>query len=259
MGGAVTFAARQAQRLSLRAGIVTRAGPDAALETLLPGVALAGRPSMESTSFENVYDGAHRRQRVLVQAEAITAEDVPPAWRAAPIVLLGPVCGEVSPGFGATFPRSLVGVAAQGWLRRVDRQRRVRRRAWTGLPFWSDCHVLFVSEEDLGRRRDQLEQWTAEVPVVVVTRDRRGARVYSDGRWHHIGAFAAREVDPTGAGDIFAAAFLVRYHESEDVAAAARFASAAAACSVEAPSLEAVAARGEIEARMKEHPEIVLR
>ena len=255
----MTFAARQAQRLGLRAGIVTRVGPDATIETLLPGIALAGRPSVESTSFENVYDGAHRRQRVLVQAEAVTADDVPPAWRAAAIVLLGPVCGELSPGFGATFPRSLVGVSAQGWLRRVDRQRRVRRRAWTGLPFWSDCHVLFVSEEDLGRRRDQLEQWTAEVPVVVVTRDRRGAEVHSDGCWRHIEAFPAQEVDPTGAGDIFAAAFLVRYHENEDVAAAARFASAAAACSVEAPSLEAVAARGEIEARMKEHPAVVLR
>jgi len=175
------------------------------------------------------------------------------------MVLLGPVIGEVPPGLGEAFPRSLVGVSAQGWLRRIDRQRRVWRRAWSGPPFWSGCQVLFVSYEDLGRRRDQVSRWAEEVPVVALTADRRGAHLHVEDRWRSIKAFPVREVDPTGAGDVFAAAFLVRYHETEDVAESARFASAAAACSVEAPGIEAIAGRREIEARMEAHPEIVLR
>ena len=258
LGGPATFAAVQAQRLGLEVGVVTRVSPDVALEQRLPGIALAGRPSAQTTAFENVYEAGRRRQRVPRMAEPLEAEDVPEAWRGAPMVLQCPVCGEVPPGLGTLFPRSLQAVAAQGWLRRLDRQRWVRRRAWVGPPFWANCRALFVSDEDLGRRRDQLTRWTEEVPVVVMTQHQRGTRVYADGRWRHIEVLPTREVDPTGAGDVFAVSFLVRYHETEDAAESARFASAAAACSVEAPGIEGIAARDQIEARMEEHPETVL-
>ncbi|OGO52785.1 MAG: hypothetical protein A2148_05220 [Chloroflexi bacterium RBG_16_68_14] len=259
LGGTATFASEQALRLGLRVGIVTRVGPELALQEVLPDVEVAGRPSIATTCFENVYDDGRRHQRVLAQAEPIGAEDIPSTWRGAPMVLLGPVIGEVPPGLGETFPRSLVGVSAQGWLRRIDRQRRVWRRAWAGPPFWSDCQVLFVSYEDLGRRRDQVARWAEEVPMVALTADRRGAHLHVENRWRSIKAFPVREVDPTGAGDVFAAAFLVRYHETEDAAESARFASAAAACSVEASGTEGIVGRREIEARMEAHPEIVLR
>jgi sugar/nucleoside kinase (ribokinase family) len=118
--------------------------------------------------------------------------------------------------------------------------------------------VLFVSDEDLGERRDQLERWIKEVPIVALTRYRRGAQVYSAGSWRQIRAFPTVERDPTGAGDVFATAFLVRYHETKQVAESARFASAAAACSVEGAGVDAVADRAAIEARMEEHPEILL-
>lgn len=259
VGGTATFATAQAQRLGLRAGLVTRVGPDVTLEDVIPKAMLAGRASIRTTRFENVYDGSRRRQRVPVQAERLTMDDVPAGWRSAGIVLMGPVCGEVPAGMATAFSGSLVGVSAQGWLRSLDREHRVRRRAWSGPPFWSGCEVLFVSDEDLGRRRDQLDCWTAEVPMVVVTRNRRGARLQMNGRWQSIEAFPAREVDPTGAGDVFAAAFLVHYHEKGDAAQAIRFASAAAACSVEAVGLEGIATRQEIEARLEEHPEVALR
>jgi len=97
------------------------------------------------------------------------------------------------------------------------------------------------------------------VPVVVLTRDRGGARVHERGAWGEIAAFPANEVDPTGAGDVFAAAFLVRYHETNDTSIATRFACAAAACSVEAPGTARVATRSVIESRMAKHPEIALR
>ena len=258
LGGPATFAAVQAQRLGLEVGVVTRVSREVALEQWLPGIALAGRPSTQTTAFENVYEAGRRRQRVPRVAQPLEAEDVPEAWRGAPLVLQCPVCGEAPAGLEALFPRSMLAVAAQGWLRRLDRQRWVRRRAWAGPPFWTNSRALFVSDEDLGRRRDQLDRWTDEVPVVVLTQYQRGTRVYVDGRWRHIKVFPTREVDPTGAGDVFAVSFLVRYHETEDAAESARFASAAAACSVEAPGIEGIAARRQIEARMEEHPEIVL-
>ncbi len=259
-GGTATFAAVQAQRLGLQVGLVTRVGPDVVIGDMLPSdLTVAGRASICTTRFENVYDGAQRQQRVPARAEPVSADDVPGEWRTAPVVLLGPVCGELGADLGAQFPDSLVGVSAQGWLRSVDEDHRVQRRMWEGAPFWSDCEALFVSDEDLGGDDGQLARWTAEVPMVVVTRNRQGARLHMDGRWQRIEQFPAKELDPTGAGDVFASAFLVRYHETKDAAESMRFASAAAACSIEMPGFEGVAGRDAIEARMMSHPEVVLR
>lgn len=260
LGGTVTFAAVQAQRLGLRAGIVTRAAGDVDPRAALPGIDVSVTPCSVTTSFENIYVDNRRRQRVPKQAAPISYDEVPAGWRSAPIVLLGPVCGEL-PADGAPRPfrRSLVGASAQGWLRRLNRERQVRRHAWNGPPFWRGCQVVFVSDEDLARRRDQLERWTAEVPIVAMTRANRGADVAVEGRWRTINAFHEHEVDPTGAGDVFAAAFLVRYRETRDVAKATRFAAAAASLSVRAPGIDGIATRDEIEARLREHPEIELR
>jgi sugar/nucleoside kinase (ribokinase family) len=259
LGGTATFAAVQARRLGVTAGVVTRTAGDIPFGELLPDIEVAGRPSEATTNFENVYERGQRRQRVPLQAEPIELEDVPDGWRSSPVVLLGPVCGEIAPGIGDAFGGSLVGVSAQGWLRELDNDTRVHRRAWDGPPFWAGSRVLFVSDEDIGEETGQLEAWAQDVPVVALTRYRQGAEVCLEGRWLRIDAFPADEADPTGAGDIFATAFLIRYHETGDAAEAARFAAAAAAYSVEGPGIERVATREEIEARMAQHPEIALR
>ncbi len=258
LGGTAAFTAVQAQRLGLHVGVVTRASADAALGDWLPGADLAGRPASTTTAFENVYDPGRRRQRIPRLAEALEPEDVPASWRSAVIVMIGPVCGEVAPDMSTLFPRSLVGVAAQGWLRRRDRRQEAQQQAWRGSPFWSGCQALFVSEEDLGPEREQLVRWTSETPIVVLTQGRQGAMVHTEGAWRHIAAYPSKEVDPTGAGDVFAAAFLVRYYETKETETSARFALAAAACSIEGPGIEAIAGREQIEERMKQHPEIVL-
>ncbi|MEX0786551.1 MAG: PfkB family carbohydrate kinase [Dehalococcoidia bacterium] len=259
LGGTASFGAAQAQKLGLRVGVVTRVGPDLEMAGIMPKIEIAGRPAARTTTFENTYEGATRRQRVAAQAEPIEEQDIPDAWRDAPMALIGPVCREVSPELPGVFANALVGIAAQGWLRELDAEGHVRRSQWTGPPFWSSCRLLFVSDEDVGDRPEQIDRWAADVPVTVVTRERRGARIHEHGRWRAIDAIPAREVDPTGAGDIFATAFMVRYHETGDAAQAARFASSAAAWSVEAPGIDGVAGRAGIEARMMEHPEVVLR
>ncbi len=257
LGGAAAFASVQAHRLSCSVGAVTRAEADVLNDPLLSGIEFAGRSSETTTIFENVYDGASRRQRVPRQADAITEEDVPTAWYKAANVLLGPVCGEVPPDISRLFPNASIGIGAQGWLRTVDEEGHVQRSVWSGGPFWKGCRILFVSDEDLVDE-DQLDRWVEDLPIVVLTLERRGARVHHDGRWQQIHAFPAEEVDPTGAGDVFAAAFLVRLSESDDVSESTRFAAAAAACSVEARGVDAVATRDQIEERLAKHPEVVL-
>jgi sugar/nucleoside kinase (ribokinase family) len=259
-GGTVTFAAVQAHRLGLRAGVVTRAGADTDVAEKLRFADVIQLPSPVTTSFENVYDGGRRRQRVHAQALAIEPEDIPVAWRDAPIAFIGPVLGEADARMAQMFAEAtLVGVSAQGFLRALDADGRVVQASWQGEPFWRGADVVFASDEDIAAGDAALEAWTRDVPVVAMTESWRGARVYSDGRWRRMDAFPENEADPTGAGDTFATAFLVRLHETGDVDEAARFAAAAASISVGGVAAEAIATREEIEERLARHPEVVLR
>lgn len=258
LGGTVTYAAVQAQRLGVSSAVVTRTGPDIPLADLLPGMDLTSHPNEHSTCFQNIYRDGRRRQHLPSRAGPLTVDDIPERARQAPVVLLGPVAGELPPGIGTLFPRSLVGVSAQGWLREVAADGLVVPRVWNGPPFWEGCRVLFVSDEDIGGTDGQVARWVREVPIVALTMARRGARIHMEGRWRHIAAFPEQEVDPTGAGDVFAAAFLVRLWETEDVAEATRFAAAASSLSVGGVGVEAVPTRAQIEERLAEHPEIRL-
>ena len=260
LGGTVTFAAVQAHRLGLSVGVVTAGGADIDVQRELPFAEVRQRRSAQSTSFENVYVAGARRQGVLSRADAIPRDDIPEAWRSAPIVLLGPVLDELDPGLAASLPSAVVcGVSAQGWLRGIDGGGRVVHQPWGGAPFWPGADVLFVSDEDLSDDRAQLDRWTAAVPVVAMTESWRGARVYSDGAWRRMPAFPEDEVDPTGAGDTFATALLVRLHETGDVLEAARFGAAAASISVSGIAAESIPSRDEIESRLRQYPEVALR
>ena len=104
-----------------------------------------------------------------------------------------------------------------------------------------------MSEDDTGDDREVLADYVARVPVVVLTTGWRGATLYWEGRALAISPRPAREVDPTGAGDVFAAAFLIRWHETGDPVAAARFANIVASFSVEGPGLSAIPTRAQVE------------
>jgi len=259
-GGTPTFAAVQAHRLGLSVGVVTRTAGDVDLQSLLPFAQIVDAGSRLTTTFENTYAAGQRTQHIRAIGDPIALADVPAGWRAAPVVLLGPVWHEVAPSMASSFDGgSLVGVSAQGWLRSADAQGGVQHTPWTGDPYWQGARVLFVSDEDLSGGGDELERWTADVPIVAMTESWRGARVYADGHWRRMESFPEAEVDPTGAGDTFATGFLIRLHETGDVGEAARFGAAAASLSVGGIVAEAIPTRAEVEARMRNYPDVALR
>ncbi len=75
--------------------------------------------------------------------------------------------------------------------------------------------------------------------------------MYYDGIHEHIPAFESEEVDATGAGDVFGAAFLLRYYETKDAVESAIFASCAASFVVEKEGVEGIPCREEVEKRME--------
>lgn len=264
LGGAASYASAAARNLGLRAALLTACAPDLPLAQMLPGIDVHAAASKLSTQIRNVYSEGRRHQTVPQRASVLRAEDVPPAWRRTPIVLLGPVVGEIGEALAACFPDSLVGVGAQGWLREIGpggRVHPVHPSCWNDEPVLRHANALFLSDEDVPPEDAPaaLERWCEMLDTVAFTRGYGGADVCHRGEWRHIDAFPAAVVDLTGAGDTFATGFLVRFHETGDPWDAARFGSAAASLVIEGEGITGVPSRAQVEARLRANPEIVAR
>ncbi|QBD80664.1 ribokinase [Ktedonosporobacter rubrisoli] len=265
LGGTVTFAALTAYRLGLAAGIVTCADPEliSQLPTFLPSIALHARQSAQSTTFVNQYQEGFRTQYLRARGESLQVSDVPQDWLEAPVVLLGPLAQELAPDFVQLFRRrqgAIIAATPQGWLRRWDADGRVWPTPWQDalrvLPF---LDVLILSHDDLlpfanGNRQEAdaiLAQWSLHVPLLIATDGRHGATLFRHGETQRFAAYTITEVDPTGAGDVFAAAFLTHLYRHGDPARAVDFANSTASFSVERQGIEGIPTLELVEERMR--------
>lgn len=265
LGGTVTFAALTAYRLGLAAAIVTCSSPEwlEFIQTHLPEIGLAGRTSTETTTFVNTYHEGFRTQILQARAGELTGEDIPAPWLNASIVLFGPLDQEFTPALIRHFPHhpgALLAATPQGWLRSWDAAGRVSPSPWTAanevLPM---LNVLILSHDDLlpfagGSRADAdaiLSQWSTQVPLLVATDGRHGATLFQRGQKETFPAYPTLEVDPTGAGDVFATAFLVHLHRYKDPRQAVDFANCVASLSIEQEGIAGIPIWEQVQQRMK--------
>jgi len=252
LGGAVTYAALQARKLGWEAAVLTAAGPDFEPARDLSGVDVFARTGAATTRFTNLYEpGGERRQVLSARAGPIDLAVLPDAWRDPDVLLLGPVAGEVAAGTAAAFAAEVVGAGAQGWLRAFDADGTVSACDWPdpGADL-AGVHVLLLSEHDLKDAGERARTFLTYVPIVALTRGWEGSRLFTRDGVQDVPTLPREEVDPTGAGDVFAAALLVGYHETGDVAEAAAFAACAASCAVEGVGASSLGDRAEIERRL---------
>ncbi len=261
IGGTVSFAAITALRLGRRPTVITRAAADTDLSELPPGVDLRILPSPQTTTFANVYTAHGRVQYCYSQALPLTADDIPQPLRRARAVLLGPLVNEIGPDMAPIFPpETLVAAVPQGWMRRWDERGRVYSKPWENaaeiLPY---LDVLVLSIEDIEFDLSRLDLFVQQVPFVVLTQAREGCILHQRKEDNtvariHIPPRPAREMDPTGAGDIFTAAFIIRLQETGDPVQAARFANVTASFGVEKEGVAGIPEREQVLAYMAEHP-----
>jgi sugar/nucleoside kinase (ribokinase family) len=255
VGGTATYASITAHNLGYRAAIVTSAGPDVDLDEALPGISVARVHCRETTTFQNIYQEGRRRQFVRAVAAPLTPEAIPPQWRRVPIVLLGPLAQEFGETVVELFPAALIGVTPQGWMRQWDSSGSVSPCPWAGGQYLlPKADVLTLSEEDVGGDLSVIQEYVNLTRIVVVTSGWQGSTVYFAGEVRWFPTRPVVEVDPTGAGDVFTAAYLVRLWETEDPWEAARFANIVASFSVEGPGVTAIPVRAQVEGGLVTNP-----
>lgn len=252
LGGTVSYAALTARAFGKRVGIVTACREDLALPEL-DGITVLRKKSPVNSTFENIPTDLGRIQYIRAVAEKITAEDIPPVWRNTPIVHLGPVAAELELNLARAFPNSLLGITPQGWLRAWDEKGHVSFTDWPGgIDVLQHAKVVVLSLEDVRGNEDVIQEYSVDVPVFVVTEGASGARIYWNGDVRYIRPPQEVELDPVGAGDIFAASFFIRYYDTRDPWESARVATQIAARSVTRPKLAGVPTPAEVHAVLTE-------
>lgn len=252
LGGTAAYSALTARALGVKVGIVTASGPETSLLSLkdIPVISL---DTPQSTTFENIYTDHGRIQYLRAQAARIDFEAVPPTWRNSPIIHLGPIADEMEAVLPASFQPSLLGLTPQGWMRQWDAEGRVSLGEWThSETALANAGAVVISREDVNGNDELIEHMAHQTRILVVTEGPAGSVLYWNGDRRRFRAPEVREVDPTGAGDIFAAAFFIRLLNTRDPWEAARFATQLASCSVTRVGLEGIATPREIEECMME-------
>jgi sugar/nucleoside kinase (ribokinase family) len=248
-GGSALYAAVTAHRLGLSVGLLTSHGDDFPLEVIPPKIEVVSVPAADTTRFEHRHDPGGRVSHVRAAAGPLTMAAVPEDWREASLTLLAPVIDEVEPMIATLFTDGAVGAAAQGWVRQVKPDGLVVPRPWRSPErLLQSVQALFLSREDIRGQEAEVIEWFQRVPVGVLTADREGALVFVNGERYEIHPRPAIEVDPTGAGDVFAATFLIQYQRDGDPWQAAAAAACAGSLAVEGEGWSTVPDRATLDA-----------
>ena len=246
LGGTVSYSSLFAEKMGMKTGVLTSFGRDFEFQNLFQNISLQNIPSAFTTYFKNEYNGLARQQYLLKKSNNIFPKDIPSEWENAKMVLLGPIANEIDFSILDKFPNALVAVCPQGWMRRWDKEGKVFQEMLEDWSVFRNVDMVILSEEDLNYQLDLIPQLAALFKILVVTKSEEGADVFFNNNKHTFSGFDSKVVDPTGAGDVFATAFLIRYFETKDVQASAIFANSAASLCIEKKGIAGISSREEI-------------
>ena len=270
LGGGVAFGGLTLARLGLRTGVVVGIDPPGAIADELQLLRDAGADVrlvhlQRSPVFENVETPTGRVQTCLEPGHAIHVDVLPDEFRPARAWLFAPVADELPEAWAAVPPPgATVAVGWQGLLRELSRGDRTRRRRPRPSSLITRADIVGVSRHDVDLHTPLDVLWRLLKPgaTLLMTEGILGGWrlvLGSDGPIERRGfpaISAGRELDPTGAGDVFLAAYLATrvgsalggsLRHGSDL----RLAAAAASLAVEEPGLRGVPELAEVASRLR--------
>jgi len=220
IGGGPYHAGRALRLLAARETLVARCA-DADRRFLLPRLARLGLPlqvlrSAQTTEFSFAYDGDTRLMSIDAIADPWTVREARSVDRRVRWL-------HVAPLVRSDFPVETLAELARGRRVLLDGQGLVRRPELGPLRLDADFDPELLRYVSILKLAEEEAEIAGDVDVRerIVTLGSRGALVYADGRETHVPARGLGR-DPTGAGDAFAAAYLVSRASGHPPVAAAR-------------------------------------
>ena len=148
---------------------------------------------------------------------------------------------------------TIIAVCPQGWMRQWDENNKVFHQIMDDFSFLTKANFTIMSEDDVNNDQSIIERLASLLPVLVVTKSEQGCDLYIDNSKHSFPAFTTSVVDSTGAGDIFATAFLLYYYKYKDYFQAAKYANVAASFCVEKKGIQGIPNQEMIENRYSKY------
>lgn len=247
-GGAAAYAGLLSHRLGYDTAVLTAFGDDFQFASQFKGIDLHVVPSPETTVFENIYHDGQRTQYLHSRATPLTPAELPAHLQHPKTVLLGPICDEVSFEFLDYFAsqNTITCACPQGWMRQWDERKLVSPKSIADWQVLAKADIISMSEADVAGNWDLINHIAFFTNILLVTQGASGAVVFEKGERRHFPALPVQELDPTGAGDIFAAAFLLNYAEGRNIETAVQFAHLVAGLSIQGSGMGSVPGRAEI-------------
>ncbi len=231
------YASRTALAWLDHVAVLTAAGDNFDSAAAFPGVDVRRIPAPSTTQFRNIYANGGRRQIVWPCPVRIGARHLTDELLGSRIIHLAPVCNEVEADMLSRIPpAAFVGVTPQGWLRRWDEQGTVYAAGWEDagiiLP---RANAIVLSIDDVAGDWRLVRNWASQTSILVATQAAEGCMLFLNGAPIHVPAPPVAQVEPTGAGDIFAAALFITLQQGCEPARACAIANCIAANSVTFP------------------------
>ena len=158
---------------------------------------------------------------------------LPVGWLDAPLVHLAPLVDEVDYSIASHFPDATVLLTPQGYLRRWDADRRVHFKRWLDKDVLSQVNIVIFSKADIVGAPELEYEFAQASEHVIVTDGIKGGIYYHNGQPTPYAPYPVEEVEPTGAGDVFAASLLASLLKvNHDMQSALKVAARLAAISV---------------------------
>lgn len=233
-GGTVWFSSLSARRLVDHVGVLTAAAAGHDTARVFPQIDVRRVDSPVTTQFENIYMPQGRIQYTRPSPVKLTPAHLTVDMKRAKIMHLAPVCDEVSPTFASDVSDDVfIGVTPQGWLRRWDATGRVTPKPWeSAKEILARADATVISIDDVNGDWRLALTWAAQAKLFVVTQNKQGCILFLNGEPIHVDTVQVEEVDPTGAGDIFASTLFITLQRGVEPVKACAYANCIAAQSV---------------------------
>ena len=190
--------------------------------------------------YSNIYDkNLKRRQKATLPQNTILPSDISISLENINSVLLSPLSPTDIPPQTITFfkERGIRTIlSAQGYLRKTDDDRNIIDRKWKNIELYlKDTDILFLDENEakksfnINRITDETVHKIVrkyELEQIIITKAEKGSTIYTKNQRYSIPAIKTeKEIDATGLGDTYIAAYISKLEECNDIYLAGMFAS----------------------------------